>query len=33
MNGRRVEYKGGRFKGYVEQIGHLKEMENLEALN
>ena len=32
MEGRRVEY-GGRFKGDIEQIGHLKEVENLEALN
>ena len=29
---RRVEY-GGRFKGNIEQIRHLKEIENLEALN
>ena len=32
MQGRRVEI-GGRFEGNIEQIGHLKEMENLEALN
>ena len=30
---RRVEIGGGRFKGNIEQIGHLKEVENLEALN
>ena len=29
---RRVEY-GRRFKGNIEQIRHLKEIENLEALN
>ena len=33
MEKRRVEYGGGRFEGNVEQIGHLKEVENLEALN
>jgi len=33
MEGRRVEYGGGRFKGNIKQIGHLKEVENLEALN
>jgi len=32
MQGRRVEI-GGRFEGNIEQIGHLKEVENLEALN
>jgi len=32
MQGRRVEI-GGRFKGNIEQIGHLKEVENLEALD
>ena len=32
MQGRRVEI-GGRFKGNIKQIGHLKEMENLEALD
>ena len=32
IEGRRVEY-GGRFKGNIEQIGHLKEVENLEALD
>ena len=32
IEGRRVEY-GGRFEGNIEQIGHLKEVENLEALN
>ena len=30
---RRVEYGRERFKGNSEQIGHLKEVENLEALN
>ena len=33
MEGRRVEYEGGRFKSNIKQIGHLKEVENLEALN
>ena len=33
MEGRRVEYGEGRFEGNIEQIGHLKEMENLEALD
>ena len=33
MEGKRVEYKGGRFEGNIEQIGHLKEVENLEALD
>ena len=32
IEGRRVEY-GGRFEGNIEQIGHLKEVENLEALD
>ena len=30
---RRVEIGGGRFKGNIKQIGHLKEVENLEALD
>jgi len=30
---RRVEIGGGRFKGNIEQIRHLKEVENLEALD
>ena len=30
---RRVEYRGRKFKDNIEQIGHLKEVENLEALN
>ena len=30
---RKVEIGGGRFKGNIEQIGHLKEVENLEALD
>ena len=29
---RRVEIGEGRFEGNIEQIGHLKEVENLEAL-
>ena len=33
MEGRRVEYGGGRFEGNIKQIGHLKEVENLEALD
>jgi len=32
MQGRRVEI-GGRFEGNIKQIGHLKEVENLEALD
>ena len=32
MEERRVEYKR-RFEGNTEQIGHLKEVENLETLN
>ena len=32
MQRRRVEI-GGRFEGNIKQIGHLKEVENLEALN
>ena len=30
---RRAEIGGGRFEGNIEQIGHLKEVENLEALD
>jgi len=30
---RRVEYRGGRFESNTEQIKHLKEVENLEALD
>ena len=30
---RRVEIGEGRFEGNIEQIGHLKEVENLEALD
>jgi len=30
---RRVKIGGGRFEGNIEQIGHLKEVENLEALD
>ena len=29
----RVEIGGGKFEGNIKQIGHLKEVENLEALN
>ena len=32
VEGRRVEYEGERIKENIEQIGHLKEVENLEAL-
>jgi len=28
-----MEYEGGRFEGNIEQIVHLKEVENLEALD
>jgi len=30
---RRVEIDRGKFEGNIEQIGHLKEVENLKALN
>jgi len=30
---RRVEIGGGRFEGNIKQIEHLKEVENLEALD
>ena len=30
---RRVKYGGGEFEGNIESIGHLKEVENLEALD
>ena len=30
---RRVEIGEGRFEGNIKQIGHLKEVENLEALD
>ena len=33
MKRRRVKYREGRFKSNIKQIGHLKEMENLEALD
>jgi len=33
MEGRRVEYGGERFKGKIKQIRHLKEVENLKALD
>ena len=29
----RVKIGGGKFEGNIKQIGHLKEVENLEALN
>ena len=33
MEGRRVKYGRGIFESNIEQIGHLKEVENLEALD
>jgi len=33
MQERRVEYEGRRFEGTIKPIKHLKEVENLEALN
>jgi len=33
MEGRRIEYGGERFKSNIKPIGHLKEVENLEALD
>ena len=33
MQWRRIEIEEERFKGKIKQIGHLKEVENLEALN
>jgi len=33
IEGRRVEYGEGRFKGNIEQIRHLKKVENLEVLD
>ena len=33
MEGRRMEYGGRRFESNIKQIGHLKEVENLEALD
>jgi len=33
MEEMRVKYGGGRFKSNIKQIGHLKEVENLEALD
>jgi len=30
---RRVEYRGARFRSNIKQTGHLKEVENLEALD
>jgi len=33
VDGRRVEYGGGRIEGNIKQIGYLKEVENLESLD
>jgi len=33
VEGRRVEYREGRIKGNIEQIEHLKEVENLEPFD
>jgi len=33
IEGRRVEYGRGIFECNIKQIGHLKEVENLEALD
>jgi len=33
IEGRRMEYRGGRFEGNIKQIRHLKKVENLEALD
>jgi len=33
IKGRRLEYGEGRIEGINEQLGNLKEMENLESLN
>jgi len=33
IEGRRIEYGGGRFEGNIKPIGYLKEIENLEALD
>ena len=33
MKGRKVEYGGEIFKDNIKQIGYLKEVENLEALD
>ena len=33
IEGRKVEYGEGRIKGNIEQIEHLKEVENLEFLD
>jgi len=33
VEGRRVEYRRGSIEGNIEQIGHLKEVENLESLD
>ena len=33
MEGRRMQYEGGRIKEIIEQLNNLKERENLELLN
>jgi len=33
VEGRRVKYEEGRIEGNIEQIGYLKEVENLESLD
>ena len=33
IDGRRVEYREGRIERNIEQIGYLKEVENLESLD
>jgi len=33
MEGKRIEYGGGRFESNIKPIGHLKEVENLEAFD
>jgi len=33
VEGRRVEYGGGRIKGNIEQIRYLKKVENLESFD
>ena len=33
MEGRRVEYGGGRFEGNLEYLDNLKGVENLESLD
>jgi len=31
--GRRLEYRGGRFEENIKSIEHLKEVENLESID